>query len=186
MRTIWTPEQETHLRQWYGRMPIRDLAAELGHSENATRIRRKRLRILSPHRWTHIFLVTRLADALGIDDKTASRLMKNRLPTHTVYLGNTPAPAVNIKRLQCWLADPANWCYVNVDTITHPCLTSIIRATRRQWNDEWITTGAAARARYAATSTITRAIYNGRLPSATKHGYNWKLLKSEVQQLEIG
>lgn len=181
---LWTPEDEALLRQEYGRIPRRELAARLGRSELAIKMRVRVLGITSPSSWGHIMLCGKLTCALGIGcEKTVINLMRKRIfPVHSVYLGNTRVLAVNIKRMQQWLGDPNNWYCLDVDRIVDPRYRSVVRLARRRWNDEWLTVGQLTELMGYSQQGINKLIHNGALP-AKRHN-NWRVLKSDALEVK--
>lgn len=177
---LWTPKQDAVLRQEYGRMPRRELAEKLGRSELAIKMRVTALKIRSPQNWRHIMLSTVLTSALGFGcEKSVRNLMcKGVFPVHYVYLANMRVPAVNIKRMQKWLGDPANWYCLDVERIVEPRFKAVVRLAQRQWDDEWLTVGQLTGLMGYSQQGINKLIHAGALP-AKRHN-NWRVLKSDA------
>jgi len=50
---VWTPEEETHIRNWYGKRHVRQIARELGRGYRAVVMRAAKLGVSKPRRsWT--------------------------------------------------------------------------------------------------------------------------------------
>jgi hypothetical protein len=71
----WRPEEFAYLRQYYGLMPLNQLAKNLGRSEFSVMLKRKRLGLSAVHQWDTIYTSSTFADALGIDRKTGWELL---------------------------------------------------------------------------------------------------------------
>lgn len=172
------------LAQWYGRISRRQLAKQLGRSESAIKNRVRVMGLPSPQRWTHIMLSGMLAHSLGFScQKSVINLMRKEVfPVHYVYLGNTKTPAVNIKRMQQWLADPNNWYCLDIDRIRDPRFKAVVRHAVRRWDDEWLTVGQVAPLMGYSQQGINKLIHGGALP-AKKHN-NWQILRSEALRVK--
>lgn len=181
---LWTPEEEALLAQRYGRVARRELARMLGRSEAAVDVRVKVLGLASPRSWTYIMLSSVLTYALGFGcQKSVIALMRRELfPVHYVYLGNKKTPAVNIKRMQQWLADPHNWYCLDVSRIRDPRFKVVVRRVRQAWDDEWLTVGQVAPMLGYSQQGINKLIHNGAL-SAKRHN-NWRVLRSEALRVK--
>lgn len=184
LEELWTPEDEALLAQQYGRIPRRELAKRLGRSESAVKNRVRVLGLPSPRSWTHIMMSGLLAHALGFScHKAVINLMRKEVfPVHYVYLGNTKTPAVNIKRMQLWLADPNNWYCLNVDRIVDPRYRKVVESARWQWDDEWLTVGQVGPLMGYSQQGVNKLIHHGALP-AKKHN-NWQVLRSEALRVK--
>lgn len=181
---LWTLKEETLLAQKYGRVARCELAKMLGRTEAAVDVRVTVLGLPSPRSWTHIMLSGVLTYALGFScQKSIIALMRREVfPVHYVYLGNTKTPAVNIKRMQQWLADPHNWYCLDVNKIRYPRFKSVVRRVRQAWDDEWLTVGQVAPMLGYSQQGINKLIHNGAL-SAKRHN-NWRVLRSEALRVK--
>lgn len=176
----WTAKDERYLRKMWGWISLAKIAENLGRTETACVVRAKRLGIPAPKDWPNILMEWQLAPMLGHDRKTVYRLMKaNILPTMQLWKRNTPCMAVDWHELVAWLSDPENWIHLSVDKVEHPELRKVIRQTRKEWNDRWLTIGEAANRLHITHSWLNALINRGDVP-AKRHG-NWQVKRSEVE-----
>lgn len=176
----WTRKRELELAGMWGRMPLSDIAAQTGRSEEAIQVKVRKMKLKPPTKWPNLLTATRLAEALGLAcPKVAIKLLRSGLlPTLTVYVSNTPVTAVTVRQLRRWLADPLNWWCLDVDKITDPRFAPTVQHTKRHWQDEWLTPSQAQDLLYYSLQGLNKLILSGRLP-ARRRG-NWWILKSDA------
>lgn len=179
---IWTEKDEQYLRRNWGWLPLRTIARNLGRTELAVIVRRKRLGILPIKDWPEIRTEWQLAPMLSVDRKTVWRWMRDGvIPTMRLWRSNKPVLVVDLSELRAWLSDPDNWCKIDIDNIQDLELRAVVARARRKFDDQWLTTGEAAERIYCSHRWVSELIRRGRLP-AHKHG-NWRIRLSDLDQM---
>lgn len=177
---LWTNAEDSYLRRMWGNMPRKAIAEALGRSETAVSVRRKRLKIQSISDWPHVLTNRDLHITLGIDQKTALNWVKaGLLPTITLYLGNTPVPAVEWEMMCRWVQKPSSWAFLPIEKIAHPDLRELARKAQARHQDEWLLSGQVAQRLNVCPQYVSQLRERGLFPSAIKHG-TWRYLGSEV------
>ncbi|MCA9980032.1 MAG: hypothetical protein KDD89_04350 [Anaerolineales bacterium] len=200
----WTAADDAYLTDWHGRVPLSDIAAELGRTLEGVMARRLTLGLDMPHEWPTIYTSTQLARAFGIGNESARGLLRTspkmmtfwrrkwrmttthdrRMPSDKFWRTNEPMQAIYRSRLHRWLRNPLNhWC---VKRMARPLpsqeLEEIVTYAERRWDDEWMTTAEAGQMVCVECDTVSNWILSGLLPSAVRYG-NWYVLRNEVQKL---
>jgi hypothetical protein len=175
----WTEEEDDLLRQNLGWLPEDEIARRLGRTVVAVHLRWTRgLQLSAPSKHPAFITTRKIAEALGVDPKVASRwvdqglLPGRRLPTKRVIR------SVQRAAFQAWAANPMNWIYFRPERVCDPNLKRLLNLKARQWGDAWLTVGQAAQLRGVDIRIVNKAIHEGRL-----HGHkwgNWHLLRSEI------
>ncbi len=181
----WTKAEDQQLRARYGLWSLKLLAKRMGRTETAVNIRAKRLNLWSIENSPHLFTCGALCDALGVDVKTAMRLMNEELSEYVVhrYRRNSRTPVVALVYVVIWIADPMNWYSYDPDKARHPRLVTAVKKARRNWDDEWWTTGPAIKELAVCKEWLNYRLRTG-LIRGRKYGHNWMVLRSDVMKVK--
>jgi len=183
--TAWTETDEQRLALRFGLWPVSRIAASLGRSETAVRMRAKKMGLKSPESWEQFLAVTKMASVLGIDNKSAAVLLRHELADYvvTLYSNNRPVPYIPLPSLKRWLLDPMNWYRIDPLRVDHPEIRPLIEKVWARWDDEWWTVGRVARELHFSGNWVNKRINDGRL-IGRKRGHNWFVLRSVVEQMK--
>ena len=179
----WRPSEITHLRTWHGRAPRREIAKSLGRTEVSVKLKTKRLKLKSPINWEGLLTARPLGAALGIDAKSAWKLLTAypEFPSVTLYAGNKPLSAVYKRTLIRFVSNPLNWwIFYDVEKFVDKDLCRARDLARFGFDDEWVWIGDAANELFLHHKTINSWVNKGLFPNAKKYG-NWRLLRSELE-----
>jgi hypothetical protein len=181
MANRWTQKEEAWLLLEWGMKRLRVLAGRLGRSETAVSIKAKKLGLVSPCGWDNFLTACDLAVALGVDDKTAARLMCGPLKGLRVkmYRRNSPIRLVPLVSLVEWIGRPENWYCLDVDKVADARLVAEVRRVRSWWRDEWWGVGRAATELNVCDTWVSDRIRSGQI-AGRKHGNNWQVFRSTI------
>lgn len=184
----WTDTETAYLRTHAGLLPEAEIAARLGRSINAIKVRRVRLMLPSRHSHPAFISATQAARLLGLDEhKIVAWIDSGLLPGETYRKQNTTgncASGVYMRRvrhvtLKRWLTRPNNWIYLinptsktfleNFTRIPDPALRSLLLRAISRWGDEWWTTRQVADHHSVDPRWINTKIHRGELPARQAH-----------------
>jgi hypothetical protein len=191
----WTEEEEKFVRQNRGILSLTEIAARLGRSPNAIKVRGYRIQAASPRYADGFISGNQIAGILGMDSHTPPAWIDRGILEGELY----PYEGRINRRVKWpvflrWLIRPTSWVYFDVKKIKNVHLRRLVELAQEKWGDQWMTTREAADLRGCTVDDIDRGIKYGRL-----YGYHagslerlrtwmwahWFVLRSEVERVEI-
>lgn len=197
----WTDKEKEFLRQNHVRLSIDEMAHILNRSATGVRLHANReLHLRAPSTADSILTAEQIAWGLGIDSKSARRLIdRGLLPGRRAPTRDRSIRVVDKLILLKWIMDPNHWVYFKpgrVGALSRRCNRSpskyydfsfwedarkLIKAATTKWKDQWLTPGQVWR-RLGKPGTYARyvnvAIRKGALV-ATQWG-NWWIRRSDL------
>lgn len=140
----WTEQELEFLKANNGHMSLEDIAAHMGRSPVAVKIKRIRSGLPAPTKITGYLIADRVAFILGCE---------RHLPPALIDMGIMPGELVpgirKIRRILVvdfvqWITTPKNWVYLNLQKVTDRRYARMIEDAQERWGDEWLTTRQAA------------------------------------------
>jgi predicted DNA-binding transcriptional regulator AlpA len=177
----WSANEESRLRQWWGRAPVGDIAQKLGRTETAVIVRAKRIGLRTLVNHPDALAEWQIAPMLGVDRKTVwGWMLKGILPVDVIYKRSLPCRVVWRDQLVRWLKEPNNWIYLDPRKVADPELRRVVDNAVAKWGDEWLRSREAADLIGVEHRMINSWTCRGLFPSAIRWG-NWWYLRSEVE-----
>jgi hypothetical protein len=184
-QAVWSPAEKRFVRKNLGKLSLEEIGDTLGRSENSVKILFTREGWPAPSKQPDELSAHQIAGLLGKCGKSITRLIDDgilpgrRLPMERVIR------VVAMTTFKRWLVNPEHWIYFDRKKIRDLHLRRLCELRADRWGDAWVTTGEAARVAGCTHADVNRWIHMGKVRSARKWGANWKLLRSEAEQLEI-
>jgi hypothetical protein len=183
----WKPGEDRFLEQNLGWLSLAEIGEALGRSENAVKLRRRRLGLPAPSKHPNILTTQKIAEALGVDPKAAMRwvdegiLPGRRLPMERVIR------VVRRTTFLRWFINPRNWVYFSHGkNIRDPHLRRLFELKRERWGDEWWSTGQVAEYHGVDHRLVNKYVHDGKLPpGAIVKWNNWWILRSAAVNLRF-
>lgn len=181
---VWSAAEDEFVRQNYLRYTPEQMAAALGRSPYAVKIRRYRelgLAGASRNRGA-VISATQAARALGVDGHLIIRLFDDgRLPGW-IY-SEREMRLMRRVTVYRWAVNPENWPYIlasvrDTRRIADRHLRRLIERQKTRWADEWLTTAEVADYYGVEHNDVRRAIDQGRIRAV--RWYNWHIKRSEA------
>jgi hypothetical protein len=202
----WRPEEEAYLREWHGRVPEAEIAAQLGRTPIAVQIRRIKLGLAPANSDMEYWTTTSLAPALGLAHGTVggwmttpvygfvphpktgelviARLEERELPVVLHWMRQKPVKMVKKVALLQWLADPLNhWLLASNPRvqIRDKQMARVVHFARLGWGDEWLTAQQVAERYHVGVGAVRQWVRLGWLPQSVRQGgYRWFIRHSEA------
>lgn len=184
----WSLAEERFLAQHTGRYTEAEIAAVLGRSVSAIKIRRYRhLQIAGASINPDFISGHQMARALGIDGHSVILLAdRGILPTWR-YSDREMRLTRRITFLR-WAVNPLNWIYFvrsvrDTSRLGDERLRQLIERQKRRWPDEWWSIGEVADYHGVYHTDVNRAMRAGKI-SGVRWG-NWWFLRSEALKPEL-
>jgi hypothetical protein len=184
-RPVWTATEDAFVRDNYRSMTDAELAATLGRSVNAVKIRRERwLRLSSRSRRDDYLSARDVGKILGTGcAKTVAKLIDRGLLKGGTHALEAKIYAVSRHDLTRFALNPRNWIYFHPDRVTDPTLSRQITLRRARWNDEWWSVSQVAAYHGCHIHTVSHFIATGVIPAA-RWGNHW-VLRSDATRAPI-
>jgi hypothetical protein len=201
----WTTQDDKFLRESLGVLTPEEIAARLGRSTNAIKIRQVRQQFAAASKRPGWLTGRQVADILGVDIHNVMALFERGLIPLRRLPGERGIMAMRQISLYCWAVNPEHWPYFirsvwATERIADPHLRRLIERQKQRWGDEWWTPGqvAAYHQRFTRASSarrgdppgdgvhhtdVNRYIHHGRL-KATKWN-NWLIKRSEATRPDL-
>lgn len=198
----WTHEEDEFLRYNLGKMTEEQLAKKLRRSAVAVHLRWERtLHLQAPSKRNDTVTAEHVAIGLCRDGKSV-HLMIDRgiMPGRRLPTNGRVIRLLNRIVLVKWLLNPGNWAYINPEQVGEPRprgkrrmpdgfdyvfwqdIRRLVKAKRRIWNDEWLTSAQVSRMLRLPSDVryVAAAIRKGNL-KATRWG-NWHIRRSSIRK----
>lgn len=176
--TVWTEEEDAFLRANLGILSEEDIAARLGRTVDAVKIRWPRKGYHAPSKQPGDIVARRVGDMLGMCGKKVKRLINmDVMPARTIP-GKRRIMVINRYQLLRWCVQPQNWIYLKVHRIKDRRIKRLVEVRQARWDDEWWSTGQVAKYHGCDHRVVNRRIHEGRLPAVKWD--NWYVLKSDA------
>jgi len=193
----WTQEEINYLIAMHAKSTDAEIAEDLGRTETAIRVKRKRLKLpqVSTAK-TEYYTAHYISVMLGIDvHKVCWWIDKDFLKGHR-QPGLRQIRLVKRMRLRCWVTNPTNWIYFNPLKVRDPELKKLIARRMERWNDEWWTTRQVADYHGVTPKDILRFILTKQIDGVhIEHSLggrnpnqawaNWFVKKSEATRPDL-
>ena len=176
---VWTEDEETFLRENLGVLSMEEIAAALGRTATAVKIRWTRKGYHAPSKQPGDIVANKVGKMLGMCVKKVIRLIDMGVMPGRTIPGQRNIHVVDRFQLLRWCVQPANWIYLKVHRIKDQRIKRLVEMRQERWDDAWWTTGQVAKY-YGLTSTtvINRRIREGHLPAIRWD--NWYVLRSDA------
>jgi len=179
----WTADEERFLAQCVGRFSEAEIAAVLGRSVSAVKIRRSRhLGLPGASRRPELITGHQMGAALGIDGHAVVALVDRGIIPAWRYSELEMRLTRRVTFLR-WAVNPLHWVYF-LRSVREPerfgdgHLRRLVERQKTRWGDEWWTSGEVA-AWYGVHHTdVNRYVHAGKL-TGTQYG-NWYFRRSEA------
>jgi hypothetical protein len=179
----WSPADREYLRAQIGQMTDEQIAAQLGRTADAIKIKRTRWGFPAHSRRPGWLSGNQAAAALGVDVHNIMSLTRRGLLPHQRIPGQRGIINIRKVTLYRWAVNPKNWNYFNPANVKDQHLARLIKRQQSRWTDAWWTVGQTAAYHGCSEGAINKAIDQGRL-KATRWG-NHYILRSQAQSLKI-
>lgn len=180
----WTPEDDAYLQRHLGRLPLAQIASNLGRTESAIKIRWTRMGMEAPSKRDGEMVATEVGRRLGMCGKKIIRLIDTGILPGRTLPGIKGIRVVEERHLLRWLVQPRNFIYItSTRRIKDRRYRGLVQRAMARWDDEWLSTGQVARMHKVTTGAVTKAIYEGRLPAV--RWQNWQVLRSDALELRF-
>jgi hypothetical protein len=173
----WTEAEDEFLRERLGWLSLEEIAAHLGRSPNAIKLRYQRgLHLPAPSKHPDWLTGHAVAQALGVDGHNAVKLIdRGHLPGRLLP-GERMMRVVHRVTLYRWAVNPMNWIFFkpsvdDLGRIRDPHLRRLIERQKERWHDEWWRPGEVAAYHGVDHTDVNRYIHAGKL-CGVKWG-NW-------------
>lgn len=179
----WSAAEERFVTAYTGFYSDAELAAALGRSVAAVKIRRYRhLKIAGASRHAELMSANQIATALGIDSHTAIKITDRGL-IHTWRYSEREMRLTRRVTFLRWAVNPLNWVYFirsarDTPRLGDAHLRRLIERQKTRWGDEWWSIGEVADYHGVEHTDVNRYIQAGKL-TGVKWG-NWWILRSEA------
>lgn len=181
--SVWREDEDEFVCRHACVLPAHEIAARLGRSVEAVKIRSSRRMLTTSRRRPGYITGNRAAFVLGIDIHTIVKLYRlGRLPMQELPLIQKILH-ISVLRLYMWATHWKNWIYFKPQNMRDLHLRRLVELAQSRWNDEWLTTGQAAKFFGVSSSAINKRILSGDLPGV-RWG-NWYVLRSDIERLVI-
>lgn len=180
----WTAEEEQFLQDSPGVLTLEEIAARLGRSVNAVKIRQVRRLFPAASKRPGWLTGRQVADILGVDIHNIMILHERGLIPLQRLPGERGILTMRQVTLYRWAVNPEHWPYFirsvrNTARITDPHLRRLIERQKVRWGDEWWSIGEVARYHRAEERTLNAYIHRGKIRVGVQWG-NWWFRRSEV------
>jgi hypothetical protein len=181
----WTEDEDRFVRENLGRFSDAEIAAVLGRSEQAVKIRRQRhLHLPGLSRHPDFLTANQMADILGTDGHTTIKLLDRGIIDGWVVT-DREMRVTRLVTLYRWAVNPMHWIYFwrsvqEPERIADPHLRRLIIRQKARWNDDWWTPSQVAEYHGVHHTNVNNYIQAGKIRSV-KWGNNW-ILKSEAMK----
>lgn len=183
----WSQEEIDYFRERAPHMSNAEIAAQLGRSDLAVKIKRARFGLSSVTRNELYFTANTAAKALGIDIHSMTRLIELGLVPFEMAPTEKKIYRIRRDKLLAWAVDPMNWPHFlytlswRVRKIPDPKIRRMIELRRQRWKDEWLSSGQVARLLGVDSKDVNRVfIKRGQYKGRKGQRANWYFLKSDV------
>lgn len=182
-RLWWTEAEEDYLREHIMDMTFEEIAAALGRSPEAVKIRQVRKQIPAKSRQPGLMTGQQAAKALGVDVHVISKLTQRGLFPAQMLPGKRRILSVSKLRLYCWAINPMHWIYFKVHQVTDLHLQRLVALAQARWEDEWLTAGQVEQRLGICPGGINQKLHRGQV-RAYRWG-NWWFLRSEIDNIVV-
>lgn len=187
---VWTAAERDYLARYAGVLGDEEIAARLGRSRDAIKVRRTRAGLPGPTTHPDYLTGHQIARALGVDGHTVAALIeRGLLPAEVAPLRDRHVWRMRRRTFVAWAVNPLNWPYfwrsVRLPVrLGDAALRRLIIRRRAGWvgpdgrADEWLTPSEVAALHGVHHTDVNRYVNAGRL-SGVKWG-NWLIRRSEA------
>lgn len=161
----WTPEELDYLVSMSDKMTSGEIAVELGRTETAVSVKRKRLHLpeMSTAR-TEYYTANYISELMGLDAHKICWWIDHGLLEGRLQPGDRKIRLVKRIRFICWVTNPENWIYFNPRRMADPDLARLMNKRADRWGDEWWPSRWVADYHHVDTKYVMTHIKRGLLP----------------------
>jgi hypothetical protein len=189
-RRRWTAQEREYLRENANRMPLGQIATEMGRSRQAIKIKVGRYRLGRQVKRDDEISLHDAGELMGKCGKSLCDLHERGVfPARVLPHDGIRALAVSLPRLYRWAVQPQNWVYFDAEGIRDEKLRRLVLLAQSRWPDEWLTTGQVmerVNGRFGHAllhhTDVNRAIVNHGLPAV--RWYNWRIKASDMDAFD--
>jgi hypothetical protein len=181
----WSAAEDRFVTRHVGRYTEAEIAAALGRSESAVKIRRyRKLKIGGASRHPELMSGRQMAVALGIDEHSVTKLADRGIIPTWRYSSREMRLTRRVTFLR-WAVNPQHWCYFirsvrDTARLGDAHLRRLIERQKARWADEWMSIGEVADWHGVGHTDVNRYVRAGKL-AGVQWG-NWWFLRSEATQ----
>lgn len=179
----WTAEERHFLIDNLPKMPRSELAAALGRTESAVKIKVVRWCVHVPSKRPGWLTGHGVAKALGSDIHSVMTMHERGIMPLETLPGKRGIMTIKKLRLYMWAVNPDHWVYFKVHRMGDLKLKRLVELAQSRWDDEWLTPGQAGEILNADHTLINNRIHKGQI-AATRWG-NWWIKRSALQGIVI-
>lgn len=179
----WTKAEMRFLRENYYRMTLTEIAAHLGRTEVACKIKIIRKRIPRPSKRPGWLTGNKVAHALGSDIHAIMLMYRRGILPMDIMPGERGIMLIKKLRLYMWCINPMHWPYFRVENMNDQKLQRLVKLAQSRWGDEWLPIGQAGEVLGVDYKLITNRVRKGKIPGV-RWGNTW-VRRSVVEDLVI-
>lgn len=143
---MWTNQELKYLCENVGELGYEEVAATLGRSYNAVRVKAVRIGSPTSTHNTEYLSANKASALLGIDNHKCSIWMRSGImPGSIAPTARGAVWRIHITALKRWVITPTSWLYVKPDEIPTQHLRRLAILAKVRWGDEWLDTDHVAR-----------------------------------------
>jgi hypothetical protein len=187
----WSRAEEQFVRDHIGYYSEAEIAAILGRTPVALKVRRQKTRISWPalSRRPDILTATAVARALGVDVHNVLLLHRRGLLPNSWRVSKKGFCLIRKITLYYWAVNPMHWPYFirsvhQPDRFGDPHLRRLIIRQRDRWADDWWTPGQVAAHCGVRHQDVNRYIRAGKITGCIKWG-NWWIPRSQATRPDL-
>ncbi len=182
----WAEWEEEYLAENLGLVPLWDIAAHLGRTEAALRIRLSRKGMTAPTKREDVLTSRQVGSIMGVDVHVVVKWVERGYLRGRVLLIGGGRYVWRIWRydVKRFIVSPRNFAYFDPERIADREIRRLaLLARERHGNPEYLTTGQVAKIHRVTDQRIANLIRRGRLP-AVRWG-NWLVQREDAEALEL-
>jgi hypothetical protein len=186
VRNRWTPEEDRFLEENLSRLTLGDIAAALGRTVEAIKIRQVRMQIPAASKRPDYLTGNQAARALGMDIHSVVRLVERGIFPATRLPGLRQIIQITQLRLYMWAINPRHWMYFKISRMRDQHLKRLVLLAQARWGDEWLLIGQAEKMIGLGKHTLNQRIHRGMYTSADIVDWgNWWIRRSTLERTVI-
>jgi predicted site-specific integrase-resolvase len=178
----WTREEDEFIRNNIAFLGHDGVAAFLGRSVDAVKIRRIRRGIPAASKRPGWLTGQDVARYLGVDIHSVMKWHQSGLFKFEVLPGERRIMMIRLVTLYRWATRPQHWIYFRVKNMRDFHLKRLVMRAQEIWGDKWLRIGQAAKLLGCDSKSLNMRVNRGKIPQARKNG-NWYIPESVVMKM---
>jgi hypothetical protein len=183
---MWGEEEDAFLEENLGFLSEAAIAAALGRTVNAVRIRWKReLRLPAPTKTPGYVTANRVAKIMGVDGHSVCRwIERGWLRAHELPFRERHVWRVRDEDLKRFAVNPERWMLFRVEDVRDLHIARLVTLAQRRWGDRWLRPGEVVAMHGVDDRRVNRYVHEGKVAGAVKWG-NWWIRQSVAEGLHF-